>query len=87
MELPKFSKKLLMYDSGEVIKNPISKKSCELNSTELAVYDYIMGLRYILERLSEDNESILKYKEELKIGLDWFRENNFEAYKILLEET
>lgn len=85
MQPPKFNKDLIIYKQGEVVENPFSGETIELNGTELAVYDYIMGLQYIINRHGAFNEAAAPYRKELRMGLDWFRKNNIKAYMILLD--
>jgi hypothetical protein len=56
-----------------VVKNRFSGEPAELTPEEVAVYDYLMGC-----------EMIGDYKG-LRKGLDWFIENNSDAYMTLLD--
>lgn len=85
MQLPDFNKDLIIYEEGDVVENPFSGETIELNGTELAVYDYIMGLQYIIERRGAFNETSAPYQKEMRKGLDWFRKNNAKAYMALLD--
>ena len=53
-----------------------------LSSVELSVYDYILGVQYVMKvaphTLTQQN--INNFSE----ALDWFLKNNAKAYKILL---
>ena len=63
-----------VYDTENVVvKNPFSGETAELTPEEVAVYDYLKGC-----------EKIGDYKG-LRKGLDWFIDNNAEAYWILLD--
>lgn len=65
---------IAIYDTENVVvKNPYSGDSIELTPEEVAVYDYLKGC-----------EMIGDYKG-LRKGLDWFIDNNAEAYWILLD--
>ena len=65
---------IAIYDTENVVvKNPYSGDSIELTPEEVAVYDYLKGC-----------EKIGDYKG-LRKGLDWFIDNNAEAYWILLD--
>ena len=55
------------------VQNPFSGESTVLTPDEVAVYDYLKGC-----------ELIGDYKG-LRKGLDWFRNNNAQAYMILLD--
>jgi hypothetical protein len=85
MKLPKFSKELIIYEEGDVVENPFSGESIELNATELAIYDYIMGLQWVIDRMGAFNEASFPHQKELRKGLDWFRTNNAKAYMVLLD--
>jgi len=56
-----------------VVKNPFSGEAIELQPDEVAVYDYLKGC-----------ELIGDYKG-LRKGLNWFMNNNAEAYMVLLD--
>jgi hypothetical protein len=56
-----------------VVKNPFSGDSIKLQPDEVAVYDYLKGC-----------ELIGDYKG-LRKGLNWFMNNNAEAYMVLLD--
>ena len=65
---------IAIYDTENVIvKNPYSGDSIELTPEEVAVYDYLKGC-----------EMVGDYKG-LRKGLDWFIDNNAEAYMVLLD--
>mgnify|MGYP001491915373 CR=1 FL=1 len=53
----------------------------DLNNIELSMYDYIIGAQIVIEMGKNDPETV----GEMKMGLEWFRENNNEAYLALLE--
>jgi hypothetical protein len=56
-----------------VVKNTFSGDSIKLQPDEVAVYDYLKGC-----------ELIGDYKG-LRKGLNWFMNNNAEAYMVLLD--
>jgi hypothetical protein len=58
---------------NEVITNPFSGNSIELNPTEVAVYDYLKGC-----------EMLGDYKM-LRKAIDWFIDNNIKAYSVLID--
>ena len=65
---------IAIYDTENVVvKNPYSGDSIELTPEEVAVYDYLKGC-----------EMMGDYKG-LRKGLDWFIDNNPEAYMTLLD--
>jgi len=45
----------------------------ELNALELSIYDYLMGCE------------MLENWKGMRIGLDWFIQNNSKAYSVLLD--
>ena len=63
-----------IYDLEPVlVANPFSGESCMLTPEEVAVYDYLKGCE-----LMGDYEGLRK-------GIDWFIDNNAEAYMTLLD--
>ena len=77
-ELPKWFRGEL-YDKGDTVRNRFSGEEYELNNVELSMYDFIIGASTIAEMgLDTDIASLRK-------GLDWFRQNNSEAYMVLLD--
>ena len=65
---------IAIYDTEPVaVKNPFSGESFTLQPEEVAVYDYLKGC-----------EMIGDYKG-LRKGIDWFIDNNTEAYMALLD--
>jgi hypothetical protein len=46
-ELPKWFNGML-YTEGEAVKNPFSGEVYELNNVELSMYDFLMGLCYVI---------------------------------------
>ena len=77
----------------QVITNPIAKMqgrkySIKLSPTEIDVYDFIKGQetelgKMINKTLPELEKLTLLYTQ--KFCIKWFRENNSEAYYILLD--
>ena len=72
-----------IYEEGETITNPFSGESYELNNVELSLYDYIIGCQMLFEQAPAIMTS--KRIEEFQKALAWFRENNPEAYYVLLD--
>jgi len=72
-----------VYDEGDVVRNPFSGEEFELTAEELSMYDFIVGSQLVFEMMPGNIPE--KGIKEFKAGLDWFRENNLEAYKILLD--
>ena len=77
------------YVEGAVVRNRFCEKGYELNNIELSMYDFIypqfkeyMGFTLIIKQ----DESSEGMPDDLRKGLDWFSENNSEAYITLLHE-
>lgn len=85
MAIPKFTGKIRIYEEGDTVRNPFSGETYELNAEELSVYDYIIGLQYVIDRVGVFNPESFKYQKEMRKGLDWFRKNNAKAYMVLLD--
>jgi len=79
-ELPKWFKGAT-YDEGEVVENRFTGQSVELNNIELSMYDFVMGANMTLE-MNVGGDEIVR---DLRKGLSWFRQNNAEAYMVLLD--
>lgn len=87
-KLPKFklAGELTIYGTGDVVQNPFSGETHELTAEELSVYDYIIGLQRLIDRSGGPfSPTTRKYQQDMRIGLDWFRKNNAEAYMVLLD--
>ena len=65
---------IMILDEEPVsVSNPFSGESCMLSPEEVAVYDYLKGCE-----LLGDYAGVRK-------GIDWFIDNNAEAYMTLLD--
>lgn len=63
-----------VFDKENVdVKNPFSGETFNLTPEEVAVYDYLKGCELIGDY------------EGLRRGIDWFMDNNVEAYMALLD--
>jgi hypothetical protein len=81
-ELPKWFNGVT-YDEGDVVENRFTGQSIELNNIELSMYDFVMGATMTAEMgWSTANNEIVR---DLRKGLSWFRQNNAEAYMVLLD--
>jgi len=80
--VPKWFKGMI-YDKGELVTNPFSGDSYELNAVELSMYDFIMGSQYVMEVAPKTVTE--KQINEFHKALSWFRKNNVEAYMVLLD--
>jgi len=61
------------YPHGDVVSNPYSGKTIELNGMELSVYDLLIGA-----------ESIQDYSL-LNMCREWFMKYNIDAYSTLID--
>jgi len=80
-ELPKWFRGEL-YEEGDTVRNRFSGEEYELNAMELSMYDFIIGSTMVMEMSGGWQHTDVK---ELRKGLDWFRQNNTEAYMVLLD--
>lgn len=80
--IPKWFKGMI-YDKGELVTNPFSGDSYELNAVELSMYDFIMGSQYVMEVAPKTVTE--KQINEFHKALSWFRKNNSNAYMTLLD--
>ena len=69
------------YSDGGLVQNRFSGDGFELTAEELSMYDFIMGATMMVE-MGMMNDDMTA---DLKKGLDWFRQNNAEAYMVLLD--
>ena len=70
-----------VYSEGDIVENPFSGCSCYLSNKELSMYDFIKGCEFLLEQ----NVGSSEIKNLFYQGLYWFKDNNAEAYMILLD--
>ena len=80
-KLPKWFKGSVYMD-GATVQNRFSGEEYELNNVELSMYDFIIGATMVLEMADGYKHASV---EELRKGLDWFRQHNAEAYMVLLD--
>jgi len=77
-----------IYNKGEEVINPFSGESYKLNNLELSMYDFIMGaqMTFAVHQERQPNKPISeKLIKDFEKGLYWFRTNNAEGYRILLD--
>jgi len=77
-----------IYNKGEKVINPFSGESYKLNNLELSMYDFIMGaqMTFAVHQERQPNKPISeKLIKDFEKGLYWFRTNNAEGYRILLD--
>ena len=80
--LPKWFKGMI-YKEGETVTNPFSGESYKLTGVELSLYDFIIGCQMVFD--SVPNTMTSKRIDEFQKALMWFRQNNPEAYYVLLD--
>ncbi len=71
-----------VFEKPEVIKNPLSGESIELQPDAVAVYDSIKGAEYLAQGIDDGGHALwIKVRE----GLDWFRQYYPKEYMVLLD--
>ena len=72
-----------VYDEGDVITNPFSGESSDLNAgaLQISMCDLIMGINYVGDHRGWDDEMIELHQK----ALSWFRTVNPKAYMVLLD--
>ena len=76
------------YSEGGSVTNPFSGESYELTAIELSMYDFIVGaqMTFAVHQETQPNKPISgKLIKDFEKGLYWFRTNNAEGYRILLD--
>ena len=71
-----------VYKDGATVQNRFSGEEYKLNNIELSMYDFIIGATTVLEMPGGYKHVSV---EELRKGLDWFRQHNAKAYMVLLD--
>jgi len=80
VELPKWFKGEV-YTEGAEVTNRFGGDSCYLTAEELSMYDFIIGASDMMEMGFYAPKTI----DDMRKGLNWFRENNVDAYYKLLD--
>ena len=80
-QLPKWFRGEL-YEEGATVRNRFSGEEYKLNNLELSMYDFVIGSTMVLEMAGGYEHTDVSL---LRKGLDWFRQNNAEAYMVLLD--
>lgn len=86
-ELPKWFKGVA-YKEGDIVSNPFTGDQAILTGNELAMYDFIKGAEYTISVTYNDDildPTVAKLANEMRKGLDWFRQANARAYLTLLD--
>lgn len=74
------------YSNGAVVRNPYSGEQYELNAVEFSIYEHIKKLEYkIALNGGAFNPKTAKLQSKMAKCLGWFRNNNAEAYMVLLD--
>ena len=71
-----------IYEDGATVTNRFSGEEYELNNIELSIYDFVIGATIVVEMGMFNTP---KHVQDLRKGLDWFKQNNSEAYMKLLD--
>jgi hypothetical protein len=79
--LPKWFKGEV-YKDGATVRNRFSGEEYELSAMELSMYDFIIGSTMVMEMAGGWQHTDV---QELRKGLDWFRQHNAKAYMVLLD--
>ena len=80
-ELPKWFRGEL-YEKGDTVRNRFSGDEYKLNNVELSMYDFIIGSTMVMKMAGGWQHTDV---QELRKGLNWFRQHNAKAYLILLD--
>ena len=86
-ELPKWFDGIV-YKEGDIVSNPFTGNQAILTPNELAMYDFIKGAEYTISVTFDDDilhPEVAKLANQMRKGLDWFRQANARAYMILLD--
>ena len=72
-----------IYEIGDEVRNPFSGETCLLNANELSMYDLVKGAEMVIAMgVALETDECIKIMKE---GVEWFKESNPKAYKILLD--
>lgn len=70
-----------LYEEGGKVTNRFSGEEYQLTAEELSMYDFIMGATIMMEMGGTQTTM----GNDLRKGLEWFKENNSKAYMVLLD--
>lgn len=79
------------YYNGDTVANPFTGEKARLTGPELSMYDFIKGAEYTVNVAYQregdfvEDPAITKLVDEMRKGIDWFREANPKAYMTLLD--
>ena len=75
-----------LYERGFEVQNPFSGERYTLDAHELTMYDYIIGLQWVIDQLGGGfDPRSFPHQKNLRRGLNWFRRANPDAYQVLLD--
>jgi len=77
-----------VYAEGGKVTNPFSNASFELSPNELSMYDFIIGIQFLMENSSfwiNTREEKTKQINDFHKAISWFRSANVDAYYVLLD--
>ena len=70
-----------VYTEGATVQNRFGGDSCQLSAEELSMYDFVIGASNMCEMGIYTPQML----DDMRKGLNWFRENNVDAYYKLLD--
>lgn len=74
-----------IYQDGDIVTNPLSGESCELNALELSMYDLIKGCEMAISMgMAMDTQHS---EDTISNGKAWFKAKNIDAYIKLFDDT
>ena len=71
-----------LYEEGGTVTNRFSGEEYELNNVQLSMYDFVIGASVTAEMGIFNSPHHI---QELRKGLDWFRQHSPTAYMVLLD--
>ena len=78
-------KDAMVSEKPETISNPFTGQKCVLDPEAVATYDVIKGAEQIASMGMLNEKRTEQMWEEVRVGLDWFKEHYPEEYMILLD--
>ena len=72
----------VIYDKGDIVANRFTGEEIELNNVELSIYDFCIGASIVIEMGMFNTP---RHVQDLRKGLDWFKQYNPKAYMVLLD--
>ena len=72
-------------EKGDTVKNPFTSELVKLNSIELSIHKLIRELQSDPRKTNFFMGGSAEFSEKVEKGIQWFEENNLEAYNILFK--